>query len=423
MNKKYFLIAIILFSTQFVFSQTNSDCAELISQSMSAYEKKDYNKALAIFKKALNKKCTLTENDYYNAAFIASLAMNKSLAINYLKIAINKGFDNTDHMAKDTDLDFIRKSAEYKNIIKLVEKKSEVLKQEFKKITTKNIVLAIPFTLNGKWGWLDKNTLKPLCAPILDYADFKSLNGLYFIYNSKKYIYTNDLKVTPISDMVQEPGAPMRMEDEPTVAIDTNEVKGFVANAVRVLKFSSKYKNVELIYEYNEQGQLAIATDKLNRKGIILSDGTIYKSFDFKFSDIVSFLGRFKQTYFIATEINTKTYKVFDRNAEIVYDKTINGLSFFSNYELDPIRNYIFIGFPKVFRVFIGEQQNIFDKITLTTLFPKNYDNISFINGPTDDSNREGNYGNYGLSELYFLVSEGATTFYVDEKGVEYKPK
>ena len=67
--------------------------------------------------------------------------------------------------------------------------------------------------------------------------------------------------------------------------------------------------------------------------------------------------------------------------------------------------------------------QNIFKKDLLTTILPKNYNKILAISGPTNDKDRTGNSENIGLRECFFWVEDGNSTFYVDEKGVEYKVK
>ena len=217
-------------------------------------------------------------------------------------------------------------------------------------------------------------------------------------------------------------GAIMRSPDEPKVFSDTT-LKGFETINHSVSKISNAYNNIELIYERYAQEQMAIATDKANRKAVIFQNGSVLNNFDFKFSEIDYFNNEEGQIFFITKELNQNTYKIYDKSGKLVYDKTIDGYSYYSNYQWDKIRGNVYIGYPEIFKISVGEKQNIFSKIKLTTLLPKNYDKIESINGPSDDVNREGTVGNNGLIALFFLVNDAANTFYVDEKGVEYKVK
>ena len=133
MKTKYILIGLMMLSSLLSYAQNTFECEGLISSSMKLYEEKAFSKALTTFKKVISNKCTLTNSDYYNGACIASLAKNKILALSYLQTSINKGFDNEAHMAKDTDLDFIRKSAEYKNLIGTFAKKKDAIKMNLQK--------------------------------------------------------------------------------------------------------------------------------------------------------------------------------------------------------------------------------------------------------------------------------------------------
>ncbi len=406
-----------------MFSQNKISCNELISESNSYYGKKDFIKSLSIFKKALVNKCNLTEIEFYNGACIAALAMNQKLALSYLQTSVIKGYEDTLHMSKDSDLDLIRKTNEYRNIIKIIERKFLELKKELSNFNFQNIELAIPYTYNEKWGWLNKNSLKPICKPIFDYTDFKSAKGLFFVYKAKKYIFSNDLKIQTTSEIEEQNGVMGRMESEPETYKDTSKINGFIAKDEAILRFSDRFLNVTLVKENNTLEQLGIAIDKSNIKALIFRDGSFYKHFNFKFTDINYFWGRVKQTYFITKEENRSEYKIYDRAGLIASNETINGYEFIENYQLDPQKKYIFIGFPKILKITIGNKQNILDKLSLSAILHKNYEKIIMINGPTDDSDRTGSSRNYGLKENYFLVKENTFTFYVDEKGTEYKIK
>jgi tetratricopeptide (TPR) repeat protein len=78
---------------------------------------KKYKEAIKKLKKAIE----INPNHaivYYNMACIYSLKRNKKKAIEYLKKALKKGFNNFIWMSKDTDLDYVRNTSEYKKLIK-----------------------------------------------------------------------------------------------------------------------------------------------------------------------------------------------------------------------------------------------------------------------------------------------------------------
>ncbi len=63
---------------------------------------------------------------YYNLACIYSLKEDKAKALEYLEIAIDKGYDKLKHIEQDKELDFIRDDPEYKRIIKKLKAKKNL---------------------------------------------------------------------------------------------------------------------------------------------------------------------------------------------------------------------------------------------------------------------------------------------------------
>lgn len=421
MTKFFISTTLFLLIKQFAMGQITSTCNDLLIQSNQLYDIREYVEALTIFNKVISNKCTLNQNEFYNGACIASLGKNKKLALEYLQLSIQNGFDDTTHMSKDTDLDYVRNTPEYLKIVRTISNKIEILNYELKNINIKNVRSAIPYRKGLKWGWLNEVTLSPLTRAIFDYADFKSGKGLYFVYNSKQYIYNNDFKVEKVFDNVQNSGVPSRMENDFENYNDTSRVEGFIVRDNEIIKFSKSFSNVILVKESNSSEQLGIATNSLNKKGIINNDGTIYKNFNFKYTDLRYFLGRFKNTYFITKSNGEENYKIIDRNGILATNESFNLVENINNYQVNPIKQNIFIGYPKLLKVMINGKENVLDKITLSLLLHKNYEKILMFNGPTDDQDRTGNSKSYGLYETYFLVKEGENIFYINEKGKELK--
>ncbi len=85
--------------------------------------------------------------NYYDAVCLYSLMEDKEKALDYLKKAFESGFKNFNHMLRDLDLDFIRDTQEYKDLVaKYAAKQAESLeKQEVEGNYTEKVV-EIPFT-------------------------------------------------------------------------------------------------------------------------------------------------------------------------------------------------------------------------------------------------------------------------------------
>lgn len=415
---KLFLPVLLLFSL-YSFSRS---CEDIVRQSYQKYEKKEYKAALTIFQTAIKNKCTLSNGDYYNGACFASLAKENKLALFYLKTSVEKGWDNTEHMAKDTDLDNIRDLEEYKKIVALITAKFDKMKAELSGLKPTDFNEAIPYTANGKWGWLDRRTNKPMTKAVFDFTDFKSGSGIYFIYGSKPYIWTWSQTINPAVEYTDATGSIGLYEGEPEIVSDPG-FKGFTADRSRVTSFSNKFKSVTLINEWDPDEKIAVAADKAGKLGIIKEDGTVFKNFGFKYKAIDKFLGRFRQTYLIVMEINSDKYKVYDRegNEQPVEPFVRYHQSGF--FERTPTKIDFFVGsyFGSYLYVFDGKKWNVLDEVTLEKIFPKSYDAIIMRNGPTSDKDRLGSPTNQGILEPYFLVSEGANMFYVDKKGKEFR--
>ncbi len=81
-----------------------------------------YNQAIEAYQKAIQLKPDFLKA-YYNLVCTYSLKKDKNTAIKYLELAIDKGYSKLKHIEEDGDLDFIRKTTEYKRIIKKLKDK------------------------------------------------------------------------------------------------------------------------------------------------------------------------------------------------------------------------------------------------------------------------------------------------------------
>lgn len=85
--------------------------------------------AMAI--KSLNEslKNNSSTTTYYNAACIYSMMGDTQKSVEYLKMAFDKGYDNLSHIRYDEDLENVRNSVEYKQLIESVEKRNEAFRK------------------------------------------------------------------------------------------------------------------------------------------------------------------------------------------------------------------------------------------------------------------------------------------------------
>jgi hypothetical protein len=423
-----FLLLIPLFS----LTQPGSVCRETIHQSMERYNEHDYTSALSLFQKTIKNKCVLSEIDYYNGACIASLAGQGKLAFAYLRTAVEKGWEQMDHMNKDEDLAPIRPQREYKDIIVMMNARYSKIGALLSDLEYNNFEDAVPFVVNGKWGWLNRKTGIPFTKPLFDYTEFKTARGLFFSYQSKKYLWNNAMTVRPYEDVRNKAWA---QDDYALIGLMEPEkrgdslINGFRTNGKSVTSFSSRFKHVYLLDAPDLEVTIAVARDPQDREAIITPDGSIYKNFDFLFSDISAFLGPGNKTYFIVQEANGGKCLIYDRNAKQVPSQPITKYGFLYSTQLTPLGDYISTyndlsgRYPGYLKLSNAGKTNVFDQRSLQTIFNKPYDDVILLSGPSTNVNRSSNIYGEGVYEPFFLVTEGKTMFYVDKNGKEYKIK
>jgi Tfp pilus assembly protein PilF len=116
--KLLLLLCISLIITLSAAAQYYNLCLVHLDESKLKYRERNYKAALKLFNKAARKPCVHSATDFYTGACIASMAKSKKSALKYLKLSIDKGFDDTLQMKKDTCLDHIRSSEQYQVFLK-----------------------------------------------------------------------------------------------------------------------------------------------------------------------------------------------------------------------------------------------------------------------------------------------------------------
>jgi hypothetical protein len=416
-----FTLVLFLVTPILAFTQGNSNC--------SAYKDKlqikDYAGSLQLLQQAINDKCPLTAGDYYNGGCLASLLKDEKLAFSYLHTAVEKGWENVAHMNRDTDLDNIRNNPEYQNILNAINDRFKQIGALMAGLKVADFANAIPYTVNGKWGWLNRATNTSFTKPVFDYAEFKTASGLFFVYQGNKYWYTNDMTVIPY-EKKKGPDVYGTIA-EPQPASTDGSTAGFKTRGRNVIAYNDKFTNVWLVEEINAPEKIGVATDQEEHKGIITQDGRVLKNFDFRFTEIDYFLGQSQKTYFITKAVNSDKYVIYDREGKQAYSKAIDDFSFFLNSQPSPIRDNVtasvtFRGYyDGCFKVYKNNKVNVLDQLTLKPIFKKDYDAVTMLNGPTTNADRTTNIIGQGISEPFFLVTDGAAQFYIDRNGKEYR--
>jgi tetratricopeptide (TPR) repeat protein len=81
------------------------------------YRNKNYDNAVSCFMKIVELQPELPTS-YYNLACLYARKNDAGMSLHWLKLSVDKGYSNWDNIKNDKDLDNIRGSAEYQNLIK-----------------------------------------------------------------------------------------------------------------------------------------------------------------------------------------------------------------------------------------------------------------------------------------------------------------
>lgn len=122
--KKYVILAVNLLAINFaVFAQS---VAEISSAAGQYYENGAYQEAAQSFEAAAELSWLPAERKslYYNAACSHALAGNKEKAIQNLRLAVDHGFSNKEHLVQDPDLKILWEDSGWKPLVDSVEEVS-----------------------------------------------------------------------------------------------------------------------------------------------------------------------------------------------------------------------------------------------------------------------------------------------------------
>lgn len=421
--KKLLLVAIfnLFIFVHFSTAQKTDTCFVLTQNALTLYEKGAYKEAIKVFKKARKCNSDIAPLAYYQIASAASQLKKGKIALEYLEAAVNRGFEDTVRMQTNPQLDFIRKKAAYSRIIQKLAQKNDKLKIEFEALKTANFDEAIPYIDNGKWGWLDKKTKKPLTKPLFDRTGFRYAKGLPFRYLGAEWVYTNAYNIeAKQTDFVQLPIKNERVSESVEIVEDAN-YKGFETNEQKQLvRYSKKYSQVTLL----DSADFALVRTDLGNIGIVNAKGVSPKNLDTFYQEIKIFYVAAKKTYYFAVKKNSDIYYIFyDLNGSKIYDKYINAVYSDCTYNRYFEDSYFFIGreYENCIKVRVNGKYNVLNLVEKRLLLAKNQEEIIMIDGASNDFNKLPADNNKGILEPYFLVKDNNLYFYIDTKGNEYR--
>jgi tetratricopeptide (TPR) repeat protein len=427
MKSTLILLFFLTFLPFAIFAQIDKSCQKLLEESNTIYYEKKYQEALTLFQKAEKCNKTLSSDDYYNGCCIASLAQNEKLAFEYLKKAIDDGWENISHMDTDTDLDFIKTKPQFSKLINQIESKYDYLSNYFKSMEQEDYDNAIPFCVNGKWGLCHKKTKKKITEPIFDYVDFRCKNNIPFIFKGQSFTLLENHKIRRETRSNNEIGFSTGFQSDRSSKIFGDSImQGFKLVENKVTAFSNKYTNIVLIREL----AWGIATRKDGIVNVITENGSKVAAFDGDYKEFKTHLlswSTYKKpdVLFSFKKIDEDIFGIYDKSGKKLIEQRFNSVESFSDFQTTPSSEQAFVGdmSKKFLKVKIGNEFNIFYMQTNEMLFEKNYENIVMMNGPTEYVSKLPSPSNSGISEPYFLIKKGINHYYLDINGQIYKPE
>jgi carboxyl-terminal processing protease len=110
------ICCLLLCSLALAIPVAAQDAADSTQKAMDAYNRKDYEKSAQLFVIAINQGAK-DPDVFYNAACSFALSGKKEEAFGHLAQAISRGYLDTEHMQRDSDLDSLHNDARWKTLV------------------------------------------------------------------------------------------------------------------------------------------------------------------------------------------------------------------------------------------------------------------------------------------------------------------
>lgn len=431
-----FLLLLSLLS----YSQKTYDYRLACINGHKLYKKGKFLEALKSYEIALSYDIPMelgTTN--YNAACMASKAKLDSLGFYYLNKSILNGFVFKDYCNIDDDLKLLRvNSIEWQKSMALIDSELNILNSKLKKIKTyckdnpdKTDQLIPYYGINGKWGYMLKNSKKKIVSPIFDSADFFGKNSSVVFYKTNKYkLDENGLRLFDERDIKPKKNTDnIEIIDESYFSYNKNSDPKWI-KIVKINKMLDSLRNLckgKEVIELQNFKQLPVSgiiKDTVTNRYILINHkGSIIYKFPKKYISISqSFM-------FSGYPLKAKTKEgewylidsVGKKNKEVIFQNSYQiertaGLYYITDNSIWRNESIVSSGNECYSALIINNVTYIFDRNSLTPILG-GYKAVYTLNSPYSK--------NYRLSENgqdYFLVEDfNNNIFYVDKNANEYK--
>ena len=193
---------------------------------------------------------------YYDAACLYSRMNREEEAIRHLAIAFEKGFNRIKHMENDNDLDNIRNTSGYKNLLDKYKSQILIINDSLETINT--VTYEVPLCPIGNGTYQIRCSVNDLDMNFI--LDTGSTNVSLSSTESDFMIKNGYLSVTKLGDYTKYQNATGEMKFARKVTIDEIRI-----GAISI-------KNVEAVIVPNQKAPLLLGQNVLNRLGTIEID-------------------------------------------------------------------------------------------------------------------------------------------------------
>ena len=294
-------------------------------------------------------------------------------------------------------------------------------KDAFLKVQTGQFSNLIPFSSNGKWGYIDRITRKIIVKPVMQNPEFFNPN-IKFIYNDNLMNISENGNISieqrnTNTSYSYEKG----FEMDEKVKSSSDGFKGFTASSTgELINYSDLYqfnktgindRNIQL-FQY-KNNYYAIVKNKAGAAGIIDSKGNPLKGFDFNYNEIIPNRDT-KDTanaWFFVKKQEGDNFSLIN---------TIGAIKFKNEIFSYPLSSNEVFGYTPYIK---GDTSAIFDSYEMKwNVKPQTKIKIQSIEFSSKEIIRKGMQKVRNKVNIYYLVVDKGNNYFVDMKGKKYLP-
>ncbi|MBA4056778.1 MAG: hypothetical protein C0490_18840 [Marivirga sp.] len=424
MNHTFILVfACFFLFTVTSFAQTKPALYKIDADSANHYmQNREYAKALVSFKRSF-KKGNTDLYDYYNAGCCASLTQKHDEAFSLLTKSIQQGYLDDPWILKDSDLEPLRTDKRWPQLMKEFKKAQDAIAKKFTKIKTLDPSLLIPFKQNGRWGYVNKNTLAVVVKP-----EFQELEFM----NACTYAYYKDrcrLKISSAGEIMEviyplrdeEVSVAVEADDDrgPKIVSSTNGFKGFTMDEKnQIVTFSDIYDTdcdycEKIAGPYRINNTFYTLVKKAGHYGLIDQEGDTLPHFGFVHKELVrNYKSNGQSIWFYFKDDNDNNGFMNEAGEVKLYNELIGSLySVFNRFQLNVQQNKDASGV-----LDLGAMEWVIkpQPLKITGIdFTIKGECVPYFYQVSRDQ----------IIDRYFLTTEGDSAYYMDRDLRVYRPK